>query len=74
MHNNYVSVGKSELTVTQLDSMNSELLVTAQQLREKWLQEKNEMSGLVVQLRSSVEREMKEKEQMSLEVSAIANE
>lgn len=67
-----------ELTAT-LESMNSELLEMtmdseqqaseAQQLRERWVQEKNEMSGLVVQLRTSAERETKERMQLVLKVS-----
>lgn len=61
-----------------LDSINSDLLAVmndserwseAKDLSEKWLHEKDEMSELVMQLRSSVEREMKEKERLSQEVS-----
>ena len=66
-----------EFTVT-LDSNNSDLLSVmnnseqqwseAEHLRQKLLQERDEMCEQAMQLRSSIERQMKEKEQLSQEV------
>jgi hypothetical protein len=77
-----VATGGREVVETAeyetLNSMNNELLVLinsseqqeleAQQLRGEWLQEKDEMSNMVELLRSSVEREVKEREKITLEV------
>ena len=67
-------IGKREVAklTNRLESMNRDLLemikysgqqeYEIQQLGEEWLKERSAWSGSVVQLRSSLERELKQKE------------